>query len=175
MKSNLENVSLCTDSSNGTVCHHDCKLNISFPPHTATKAIKRSSLPTGGRGGGRVGVFESSYSSSCSFTPQKCIIVMETISHYCSQSLMKGLLKAESRSNSLQLPLCKYTLRLTVIHQSVNAILYFSKFNFLSVSQAERVSKGTVSPEFHLNGKHKMQERQPGQCICFQHLTGFYY
>lgn len=47
---------------------------------------------------------------------------------------MKGLLKAELRSNSLQLPLCKYTLRLTVIHQSVNAILYFSKLNFLSVS-----------------------------------------
>lgn len=51
MKSNLENVSLCTDSSNGTGCHHDCKLNISFPPHTTTKAIKGSSLPRGGRGG----------------------------------------------------------------------------------------------------------------------------
>lgn len=41
---------VCMESSEATVCHRDCKLNISLPTHIAIKAIKRGSLPGGRRG-----------------------------------------------------------------------------------------------------------------------------
>ena len=53
MKHISEKVSVCIDSTEATVCHHDCKSNISLAPNTVTKAIKRSLLPGGGRRRGR--------------------------------------------------------------------------------------------------------------------------
>lgn len=48
------------------------------------------------------------------------------------------ILQAESHSKSLWLPLCAHTLRLTLIHRSVNAILYSHKFSFPAVKETER-------------------------------------
>lgn len=131
-------MSVRTDSSEATVCHHDHKLNISLPPHTATKAIKRSSSPGGGRWRGGVRYMKVHIQASSLIYPSKFIIVMETVSHNCSFRGMEALLRADSRTKSLWLPLCAYTFRLTLIHLSVNAILYSNKFNFLTVGEAER-------------------------------------
>lgn len=46
MKSNFKDASVCTGSSEATVCPHDC---ISLPPHTVTKGIMRNLLPGNGR------------------------------------------------------------------------------------------------------------------------------
>lgn len=60
---------------------------------------------------------------------------------------------AEWHDKSLQFPLCVRTLKLTLIHESVNAILWslFGQVNFVSVSQTE--SDRLICPELHLNRK----------------------
>lgn len=98
--------------------------NISLPPHSATKAIKISSLPGGGR---KRRLHESSFSSSFSFSLKSA-----------SLSWKPPPISVESGGRSLQLPPCAYTLSLTLIHQSVNAILCSCKFNFPTLRETER-------------------------------------
>lgn len=97
-------------------------------------------------------IFKSSYASS-SFTAPKCIAVMETICHHHrgkkKNSKKKVPHQAETCSKRLWLPFCTFTLRLTLIHQSINTILYSCKLHFPTLREEE--GRRPFSPESYSN------------------------